>query len=154
MHVVSHEGSGAAPYYTRDREHQEDEGLDCRAEKHEVLGTTADLTNTLGKNPAPHRQSWPKQVLTITSRTDIGALYNFARTNSTREPDRLRELNGQADTSPSSVKTETHKSTCLTTEEKKITEEMFSEADKNRNNYALEEISQDYAKNRVRLCVK
>ena len=50
MHVVSHEGSGAAPHYTRDREHQGDDGFDCRAEKHEVLETTADLTKTIGED--------------------------------------------------------------------------------------------------------
>ena len=84
MHVVSHEGSGAAPHYTRDREHQEDDGFTCRAEKHEVLETTADLTinKTMGEDKdsiwrgtAPHHQNWQQQVLTITSRTDNGAVY-------------------------------------------------------------------------------
>ena len=52
MHVVSHEGSGAAPHYTRDFEQQGDDGFDCRAEKHEVLETTADLTikETMGED--------------------------------------------------------------------------------------------------------
>ena len=80
--------------------------------------------DTIWRRTAPHHQSWQQQVLTITSRTDNGAVYNFARTDSTRKPETLRELNGQAATSPSSVEIDTF----LTTVDEEIAEEMFGAA--------------------------
>ena len=55
-------------------------------------------------------------------------MYNFARTDSTRKPETLRELNGQAATSPSSVKTDTHQITILTTVDEEMTEEVSGAA--------------------------
>jgi hypothetical protein len=91
-HVVSHEGNGAAPHFTRKREQQ-------RAEKHKIRGsftglalyrTIGECTDSIWTGSGPHHLNWQKQVQTNTSGTDNGAADNFARTDSTRKPEALQ----------------------------------------------------------------
>jgi hypothetical protein len=93
-HDVSHDGIGAAPHSTRDCERQGAVGFDYSTEKHEVQETITGHTttrsmgeekDTIRRGNAPHHRNWQQQVLTVTSRTDNGAVHNFARTDLTEE---------------------------------------------------------------------
>jgi hypothetical protein len=90
-HVVSHDGNGDAPHFTRIHEQQ-------RAEKHRVTAptvykTTGECTDSVWTGSGPHHLNWRKQVEINMSGTDNGAVHNFARTDSTKEPEALQEEN-------------------------------------------------------------
>ena len=89
-HAVSREGNGAAPQFTRRNEQQS-------TEKHKVGRCPTDptiyrdigeCTDSVWTGSGPHHLNWLQQVQINMSGTDNGAVYNFTRTDSTKEPEK------------------------------------------------------------------